>query len=287
MRTVEEYLSISLNMLWHDAYVLMESEKLKLFPIMGNLMLEKGEWKKLSELRTEPITNPYYGDKSQIIDMQRQGFYFGIDGCLLDKEGEPIGTNFNQPILVTRKEYNGFYSKLFPYRLIQVTKDDNGWIHKDRIGAYERLKDFLEFHLKEHFDNDFKSYKSFLLSMQVGAPDLVRDSMDSIKLWIESKIIDPIRMEKPKPYSIAYAVWFVKITGTTKNNDTLFNEFQSLFGSTINSIKTYYQNIIKENDIFHIRHKAEINQAIKLLGQYKNGRAAQDEGRNFIKKLGK
>ncbi|MBX2893971.1 MAG: hypothetical protein KF763_00910 [Cyclobacteriaceae bacterium] len=190
MRTVEEYLSITLDMLWHDAHVLMESERLRLFPIMGDLLRDKGEWKKLSELRTEPITNPHYAVESQIRDMQRKGFYFGIGGWKYsdDKDNEPLGTNFNQPILVTQSEYPGYFSKLFPFRLIQVTKDDRVWHHKNRIGAKERLQDFLEFHLKEHFNNDFKSYKSFLLSLQAGSGELVKDFMDSIKLWIENFI---------------------------------------------------------------------------------------------------
>lgn len=283
MRTVEEYLSIKLDLLWYDAMRQEESFRLRLFPIMGDLMKDRYGWKKLSELHTEPITNSDYSIKNQIRDLEWKGCYFGIGGIDY-RDNEPLGTNFNQSIIVTRKEYNGFYSKLFPYRLIQVTKDDR-WPHKNRIGAYERLNDFLEFHLKEHFNNDFKSYKSFLISLEAGAADLVRDFMGSIKLWIENHAIDKNDKvdntnKKLEPLSIAYAIWFLRngtgLTETQTIPETVTDFLQKYDGEHSTIVK-YVSRVSKFTSTDHNQKQQLIKEALRLLDKYHpNGRKGRD-----------
>lgn len=120
------------------------------------------------------------------------------------------------------------------------------------------------------------------------SPEYYFTFLNGIKIQVTLLIHQAHSKAKPnqntRPRSIAYAIWFFQKAGTTESNESLFKRFNLSFGSTVETLRTYFYEIINETDTFHRGNKAEIKQAIKLLGEFKN-RPGQDQGRDFLKKI--
>ena len=179
----EEYFSIRVDLLFYDRDIIDTEKQRRLLLTLGDFMADQQQWKKLSELRTEPITNPDYHVNSQIRDMELQGFYFGWGGISYE-DNEPIGVLMDQPIQITRDTNPSYFAKLFPFRLIQITTDNRKWVQTE--DAESRINRFLFFQLQESFQNDATRFISFLRSLKASSGDLIDNFKDSINLWIES-----------------------------------------------------------------------------------------------------
>lgn len=178
-----DFYSLRVDILFYDKDLLTISMMDRMVSFLVDFMGDRGEWKKLSVLQSKPITNPDYHKNAIMRDMELDGYYFGKGTSY--KDGEPIGIHMDQPITIAYKENPGSFSKLFPFRLLQVCGENRKWVQTK--SAEERLKEFLEIHLLESFDNDVPRFKSFLLSLQGASNELMRDFMDSIKLWLDGK----------------------------------------------------------------------------------------------------
>lgn len=186
--TNDFFYSLSVDLLFYDRDLLITPLSDRMQSFLADFMGERGEWKKLSELNPAHKTNPDYHVKALMRDMELDGFFFGKG--ISYQDGEPIGINMDQRIAIEYKENPAYFQKLFPFRLIQVCRDNRKWMQPK--SADERLGELLKFHLDHSFDNNLNKYRAFLLSLEYSSGDIVMGFMDSIKLWIDSQLSNPI-----------------------------------------------------------------------------------------------
>ena len=282
--TDEDFYSLRVDILFYDRDLLNNNLlRDQMLSFLSDYMGERGEWKKLSELYKTPITNPDYHVNALMNDLETQGYFFGKGVSYRD--GEPIGIYLDQPITIEYKESPGSFSKLFPFRLLQVCIENRKWMQP--TSAVERLGALLEFHLTNSFDNNLNKYRGFLLSLPTASGYIVRDFMDAIKLWLDShqqKKQSKNLMKSPK--TIAYALKFYQSSHRLIETDKeLYTQFSIKYGSTAESIKNNLSRINREKQsiVFHTQNIPFIKEAIKIL----NDRKSKDEGRKLLKSIDK
>jgi len=181
--TYQDYYSLRVDTIYYDRDVL-KIDRRPLLLILGDFMRERGEWKKISELRTSPVTNSDYSIENQLRDMEMEGYYFG-GSVIYYEDGEPTGTFLDQPIKIKNEEKPLWFEKLFPYRLIQITTENRKWVHHNV--ASSRISDFLNFHLEENFSNDLSKFGVWLESIIASTSPLLTDYKPLIYNWIQAR----------------------------------------------------------------------------------------------------
>lgn len=275
----DEFYPLRVNILFYDRELLPISQSKTMLLFLTDFLSDNGELKKLSELKGAPLIETELIN-AIITDMEADGYYFGPG--LTYRDGEPVGIYMDQPITITYQNDPASFSKLFPFRLIQVCRENRKW--RQNESAEERLNKMLEFHLKESFNNDLNKFKRFLLALPGASGGLIRDYDDSIKLWLEQKNTGPSNQnQRVSPRTIAYALKFYKeVHNPTETDNRLYEKFANNHGSTWQSIKKEHMGINREHGKeFHKQNKKHIKDAIKLL----KDRKSKDRVRDFLKNL--
>lgn len=195
MTKAEDYFSISTLQIWRDGKFVeriisnsqLSNLELKCLHEIWQFNSKKGQMKFLSEIRAMAG----YGDedcslynwKNERRDLASQGFYFGLGTYYELNEttgqNEPVGILIREDLSpdYQKDTERQHYFELFPYRLITLTK-----------AKPDQVENFLLFQLKNSFNDNKDSFKSFLINISASKSEILAQFKGIIEDFINRNL---------------------------------------------------------------------------------------------------